>query len=417
MEERLSHHLRILIDISQQMSRTFHLRPLLETIEQASRSALGCERATIFLYDAGTDELYSEIATGTDKIRFPANRGIAGEAARTRCVVIVPDAYADPRFNPEIDRKTGYQTRNLLTLPLVTPDDDVIGVLQLLNKERGSFNHGDEQLAEALGSLTAIAIKRQMLMDEAAIKQKLERDLDIAREIQSGLLPQRDPQFDTFDIAGWNRPADQTGGDCYDFLELDDGQLLFMIADATGHGIGPALIVAQCRAMIRAVADSTTELVTIATTVNDLLCHDLTCGRFVTSCFGLLDPAAKRIDYVSAGHGPMLVYRAASREVESFNACGMPLGIVPGNELDLSTPVELQPGDMFVLLTDGFAEWAGPDRQLYGQRRVNQFLIDHADLAASDLIAALYRDVLTHAGSTPQLDDLTAIVIKRSPCP
>src|SRR5690606_38160801 len=132
------------------------------------RSALGCERATVFLYDAGRDELYSKVATGTDEIRFSARLGIAGEAVQTRDVILVPDAYADPRFNRDIDRKTGYRTRNLLTLPMIAPDGQVIGVLQVLNKIRGEFEENDVRLASALGALTGVAIKRQMLLDESA---------------------------------------------------------------------------------------------------------------------------------------------------------------------------------------------------------------------------------------------------------
>ena len=412
-----AHDLEVLVEVARRMGETFELVPLLRTIEQAGLSALGCERATIFLYDRERDELYSKVATGTDEIRFSAKLGIAGEAAQTRSVVIVADAYADARFNAEIDKRTGYRTRNLLTLPLITPDGEVIGVLQVLNKRDGSFSPRDEVLAGALGSLAAIAIKRQMLLDEAAVKQRLEHDLTIARDIQRRLLPKENPRLEGFDIAGWNQPADQTGGDCYDFRELGGNRLAFMIADATGHGIGPALIIAQCRALIRAVTDARDDLSVIAGKVNNLLCEDLPPDRFVTICFGILDAGAARLDYVSGGQGPLLLFRAATGEVEQFDATGLPMGVLPDTTMELADPIELAPGDIFILLTDGFLEWARPDGQQYGQERLVELVRTHRDQSCPDLIQTIYQDVLRFADGSSQLDDLTAILIKRTGLP
>ncbi len=410
----VTHDLEVLVEVARRMGETFELDLLLQTIEQAGRSALGCERATIFLYDHRTDELYSKVATGTGEIRFSAKLGIAGEAATTRSVIVVPDAYADPRFNPEIDKRTGYRTRNMLTLPLITPDGEVIGVLQVLNKLDRAFLPRDETLAGALGSLTGIAVKRQMLLDEAAVKQRLEHDLNIARDIQRQLLPKENPKVKGFDIAGWNQPADQTGGDCYDFREVDDHRLAFMIADATGHGIGPALIIAQCRALIRAVNEASDELSVIAGKANNLLCEDLPDDRFVTVCFGLLDAGTARVDYVSAGHGPLLLFHAGTGEVEQFSATGLPMGIMPDATADPADPIHLERGDIFVLLTDGFTEWARPDGELYGEKRLVELIRKQRDRPCADLIRTLYEDVLRFAENSSQLDDLTAILIKRT---
>jgi len=405
--------LDVLVEVARRMGETFELVPLLQTIEHAGRSAMGCERATIFLYDHETEELYSKVATGTGEIRFSARLGIAGEAAQTRSVVVVRDAYADPRFNPAIDKRTGYHTHDMLTLPLITPDGEVIGVLQVLNKLDGSFSPRDEVLAAALGSLTAIAVKRQMLLDEAAVKQRLEHDLNIARDIQQRLLPAENPKIKGFDVAGWNQPADQTGGDCYDFRALGEDQLAFMIADATGHGIGPALIVSECRALIRAVTDTSNDLSVVADKVNVLLCADLPSDRFVTVCFGLVDAEAGRLSYVSAGHGPLLLLRAATGQVEQFDATGLPMGIMPDAPIELAEPIELAPGDVFILLTDGFVEWPRPSGELYGDERLVEVIRRHRGQPCADLIQTIYRDVLRFAENTPQLDDLTAILIKR----
>jgi len=409
----VSDHLNLLVEVAQQMGKTFELVPLLKVIEQAGRKALGCDRATIFLYDQSTDELYSKVATGTGEIRFSAKLGIAGEAARTKSIILVPDAYADPRFNREIDQKTGYRTRNMLTLALIAPDGEVVGVLQVLNKIQGDFTAEDEVLAGALSSLTGVAIKRQMLLDEAAEKQRLERDLNIARDIQQALLPKENFQVGEFDIAGWNQPADQTGGDCYDFYKLDENRLAIMIADATGHGIGPALIISQCRAMFRAVMESNQNLTQIAQRVNRLLCADLPDSRFVTVCFGVLDTAAHRFDYISAGHGPLLLYRAETNKVQEFKATGLPMGIFADDFIELAEPIQFKPSDMFILLTDGFTEWSSSDNEQYGETRLIKAIRKNHELSSKELIQEIYKDVLCFVGRSPQHDDLTAVIIKR----
>lgn len=409
------HDLSVLIDVARRMSETFELQPLLESIEQAGLSALGCERATVFLYDHDHDELYSRVATGTDEIRFPARLGIAGEAARTRNVIHVPDAYADSRFNPEIDRQTGFRTRNLLTLPLIAPDGEVMGVLQVLNKaDGGAFTAHDELLALALSALTGIAIKRQILLDAAREKERLERELDIARQIQQQLLPKENPRLPGFEVAGWNRPADQTGGDFFDFFPVGDDRLALMVADATGHGIGPALIMAQCRALLRAVGGQCDHLPETARRVNNLLHDDLPADRFVTVFYGLLDAEQRTLCYISAGHGPLLLFRAATGEVSFSGATGLPMGIVPDADIPMADPVLFEPGDMFVLLTDGFIEWVRPDGQQYGEQRLAELVRRCRELPAERLIVELHEDVLRFAEGTPQADDLTAVVVKRT---
>lgn len=408
------HDLNVLIDVSRRLGETFELDPLLKTIEQAGLAALECERATVFLYDAATDELFSRVATGTGEIRFPCRLGIAGEAARTRSVIHVPDAYADGRFNQEIDRQTGYRTRNLLTVPLVAPDGELMGVLQVLNKRSGAFEPHDELLATALGSLTGIAIKRQILLDAAAVKMRLERDIDLAREIQQQLLPRENPKLAGFDIAGWNRPADQTGGDCYDFFPVGEESLAVMVADATGHGIGPALIMAQCRSLLRALCDSGAGLAEVVAKVNNLLEEDLPADRFVTAFYGVLDAPERRLDYVSAGHGPMLRYHAATGQMDTLGATGLPMGILPGVEMPCGPTILFEPGDLFIILTDGFIEWTRPDGEQYGEERLTELIRRRGHESSARLIELVYEEVARFGEGTPQRDDLTAVIIKKT---
>lgn len=405
--------LKTLLDVTRQLAVTIELPALLASVERAARQVLRCERASVFLYDVKEQELYSKVATGVDQLRIPATRGITGQVVRTREVLNVPDAYADPRFNPEVDKQTGFKTRNLLTFPLIDHEGELVGVLQLLNKRGDSFDEHDEMLGQALCAQVAVALQRQLLLEQYAEKRRMEYDLSIARSIQQQFLPQDNPAVPGFDIAGWNKPADETGGDYYDFLMLPDGEMVIVVADATGHGIGPALVITACRAILRAVSSLTREISSALGKANDLLCEDLSGGRFVTAFVGLLKPEQGVLQYMSAGQGPLLLYRAATGAIEQLDATELPLGVAPWGDAVLVEQVSLSRGDIMLVLTDGFFEWTGPDDEEFGMDRVAEVVRGDGGQSSGRLIQQIYEAVKQFGGSSPQRDDLTAVVIKR----
>ena len=409
--DRQIEKLRRLLDITRQMAASTDLSELLGTIVDATREVLDCQRATIFLYDRGANELFSRVATGVESIRFPADRGIAGAAAQQRIVVNVPDAYADPRFNQEIDRQTGFRTHNLLTFPLENLDGELVGVLQALNKSDGPFAAADEDLARVLSAQAGVALHRYFLLEEYAHKQRMARDLELARKIQQALFPERTPVIATYEVAGWNQPADETGGDCYDFIPLADGRCAFLLADATGHGIGAALVIAQCRSLVRAMLSVTQDLNAVGTRVNQILGHDLMDDRFVTAFVGVLDPQRHRLEYVAAGQGPLLFL---SRDgVDARGAGSMPFAVLDDADFAVEH-FDFAPGDAAVLLTDGFYETANPAGELYGEERVIALLRAKAGLPLDALVRELHAEVRQFSHNAPQADDLTAVLIRRT---
>ncbi len=405
--------LNIFLDVSRELGASTELPPLLQKVEVAVRQVLDCERASVFLYDDARDELYSRVATGEEQIRFSARLGIAGEAFQKRGVVTVPDAYADARFNQAIDKKTGFRTRNILSFPMEGYDGSIVGVLQALNKRSGGFNERDEQRASDLAALAGVAIQRQILLDQFAEKQRMERDMALARDIQQSLLPKADPRVPGYSVSGWAKPADATGGDCYDYVPLEGNLLGILLADVTGHGIGPALIGAECRALIRALGSSYSDPAEILRRANVLLNEDLVAGRFVTSFLGALDASNHRLQYLSAGQGPLLHYRGSDSSCEELGACTYPLGILPQLERVESRTLDLSPGDLVILATDGFFEWENPDGLQFGTQRVIDVVRQCCDQSPQALIRALHDRVVAFGAGTPQADDLTIIVIKR----
>ncbi len=410
-----ANELASLLEVAKKVGATLDLESLIMEIQKAALPTLGCERVTLFLYDAKSDELWSRFATGTDEIRFPASAGIAGETLRSGHVVNVPDAYKDARFNHKIDDETGFRTRSILSVPMFGYDGAPVGVLQVLNKADGHFTSHDEGLAETFCSLTGVAIQRQLLLNELEEKQKMMLDLEVARDIQQSFLPDGAPSVDGYDIAGWNRPADETGGDCYDFIEFPGGHTGFLLADATGHGIGPALMASQCRALVQGLVAATGDISETIDTTNRILNKDLKPGLFLTVFLGYLDAEKHQVHYVSGGQAPLLHYKHDSRDRVALDASTTPLGMLPFIDATSAPAVEFGPGDVFFLASDGFFEWANPDEEEYGVDRVFDVIEENPGASSAEIIELVRVSVSNFARGVPQGDDLTAVVIKRHP--
>ena len=406
------------LDITRELVATEDLDALLNLIVERGMELLTAERATVFLYDRDSDELVSRVAAGTEEIRIDAGTGIAGAAAKSGKIVNVPDAYADNRFHPEVDRQTGFRTRNILSIPMHGYDGALVGVLQVLNRpDPNAVSAGDDYeitLAETLAAQAGVAIQRAELIAHYLRKQEMERAMQIARDIQQALLPKSNPSIDGFQVAGFSQPADETGGDMYDFMPLGDGRWMFLIADATGHGIGPALVVAETRAMLRAVALEGASISDVLHTTNKLLSGDLTGGRFVTCFFAVLNPSDCTLSYASAGHGPILFYDRDGDSFEEVPATSIPLGIMEETNYSDTIIQKFKPGDFAAILTDGFFEAANDKDEMFGTERVKDIFRQYRDLPPDEMIDKVRLAAGEFTGDCPQADDLTAVIIRKN---
>jgi serine phosphatase RsbU (regulator of sigma subunit) len=274
-------------------------------------------------------------------------------------------------------------------------------------------------LAGIVAGAVANEIRRHVVaaLHEAEAQREVERlqhDLNVARTIQRSLLPGDSPKISGFEVAGWNLPADETGGDFFDWQFLPDGKLMVALADVTGHGIGPALLAAVCRAYSRANFSLNSDLFRAMQRINADIGRDLTQGRFVTFVSAICEPDSSKVVLLSAGHGPLFVYLLHEDRFQEMKAQGLPLGV--SSELDSDPPVELdmRPGDMLLLITDGFLEWENPSREQFGSHRMEAAVRESKAKAPQEIIHELYKSVIAFSGGTPQKDDLTAVVVKRT---
>lgn len=264
---------------------------------------------------------------------------------------------------------------------------------------------------------TFLTMRRQLarhiadLVQVTSEKERVTSQLSIARDIQRSLLPGTPPIIAGFKIAGWSEPAEQTGGDFYDWVPLPDGKLVVSIADATGHGLGPAMMASLCRAYSRATVEDSDSLDDFIVRFNRLVIADTRGANFVTFFVGVLDPATRKMRVLSAGHGPVLVYRAATRQVEEPETHTLPLGITEDFESSPFSLLSFDPGDVMLLVSDGFFEWSNADRVQFGVQRLRESFAAGAHLDPAAVIEKLRKDLAAHVGGTPQPDDMTAMVI------
>jgi len=404
-----------ILEVTRELARPLDLTTMLSHVIDAARAVLQADRGTVFLYDARTNELYSTVATGVAALRFPAGRGLAGECAEKRRVINVPDCYADPRFNRETDRNTGYHTRCLLTVPLVGYDNSLVGVMQVLNKLDGVFSEEDERIATALAAQCAVAIQRMQMLSELLENAKIKQELAVARDIQMRVIPNAVPKLAGYDIAGWCRPANQAGGDIFDVIAVDGNRLMLLLGDATGHGVGPALSVTQVRAMLRMAVRLGADLDEAFHQINQQLADDLPDNRFVTAFMGVLDTQNHRVVYHSGGQGPLLHFHAATGRCEWRGSSTPPMGLMP--ELDRQAPRsnDLGPGDILALITDGIFEYENPHREQFGEDRVSALMLEHQHLPMARLLEKIVQEVERFADLAPQNDDMTMLLVRRLP--
>ncbi len=221
------------------------------------------------------------------------------------------------------------------------------------------------------------------------------------------------PQLPGYEIAAVNRPCDEAGGDYYDWQAMGPHRLVFSIGDVAGHGVGPALVTAACRAYVRAVFSNESVPALVLARANQLLYNEIPEGRFVTLVVADLDVDSHKIRLLAAGHGPTIHVAGQSGEARQFDAQGLPLG--PFDDPLLDEPIELamDPGDILVLCTDGFFEPTNNAGEQFGTQRLEELLRANRHRPAAELLATVEAAVEKFTDGKPRPDDMTALAIKR----
>lgn len=406
-----------LVDITRRLAGETELEPILRIITEGACEALECDRASLFLYDEKRRELYTRVATELEirEIRTSLDTGINGWVGRHKQLLNVPDPAIDERWNSSIDHQTGFHTHNILAAPLLSPRDErLLGTLQLLNKrDGGSFDRSDENLLQAFAAHAAVSLERVELLEKFRQSRELESALDAARQVQSRFLPQRLPQIEGYELASWWQPAQGVGGDYYDIVRLPDNHWALAVADVSGHGLGPSLIMASARAMLHVLSRTIANPAQILTLLDETISPDLQMGRFITFFLGSLDPSRHELTFSNAGHGPAIHLQRRTGMIRNLKATGLPIGLrVAEHTLQLQ-PVVLEPGDLVIVATDGAVEIRNSENEMFGKSRLEELILEYQHLPAPLLIDVLRRAVMEFNGGGPPDDDVTVLIVER----
>ncbi len=243
-------------------------------------------------------------------------------------------------------------------------------------------------------------------------QERLREEIRLARQIQQKLFPVAPLPSASFDISGASYPAEATGGDYFDYVPMRDGGLGVVIGDVSGHGFGPALLMAELRAYLRALLLTRADVGEILGLLNRALADDAPAGLFATLLLARLDPATRSLVYASAGHMPGYILRPSGETKSVLQSTGMPLAVLPDGDFPAVAVPPLEAGELLLLFTDGLVEAHGSDDKLFGIHRVLDVVRAHRDRTARMIVDVLYGVVRDFCGARTQLDDLTVIVIK-----
>ncbi len=403
-----------LLEISRLLAVGTDLMEILRMIIEQAAAVMDAEWASVLLYDPTTEELYVETSLDGFELRFPVSKGIAGAAANSAEAVMVNDAYSDDRFYHSAEEGKGTRTRNLIACRMVDVDGRLTGVLEVLNKRTGDFTERDRYLVTVLSAQAAVAIQRARLITTTLETTRTKEQLAIGRKIQQSLLPDILPKIPGYASHAVFLPAEHVAGDLYDLFPIRDGAWGIMIGDATGHGVGAALIGAEGRALIRGLVAAQEDLGRVIRQANDILVSNLPEEKFITVFLGVLDPAYHRLCYISAGQAPLLLFRAGDRRVETLNATGIPLGMI--TSFPYSDPKEIlfEPGDILTLFTDGLFEMRSPEQRQLELGLVEEWLKSVGQRPLDEAARELLKIVQMFAHGEPQEDDITGLLLRRT---
>ena len=403
--------LTLLAEISQNFSNSLDISQTLQNAIERFMQYLNSEAASIFLLENNNSELVCVRCAGPVDIagiKIPSDKGIIGNAINTRKSQMIRDAQNDPNFSKSVDAGTGFKTRSILAVPLVV-NDKCIGALELINKKNDDlFNEHDESISMVLASYAALAIHNARMADALVEKERMRKELELAREIQIGLLP-KDDDTNIFPIKGMNVPALEVSGDFYDFFKRDDGLIYFNLADVSGKGMNAAMLMAKASSLLHHLAKSMSDPGELLGRVNNEICESISHGMFVTIVSGFLDAENDKISFSNAGHQPPLFHNSKGEFVE-IKESAPPIGIIPGTEFPVET-IHLDGGAVY-LFTDGVTESHDENKKFLEVSGLIKLIEINSKLPIPNRLDRIVSKIRN--SDTDQHDDITLMIIECS---
>ena len=414
--ELSSGRLSLLYQLTQMFNASLDLEEVLNIVIDEVITAIRAERGFVMLYEQ-SGSLDFKTARGIDQTtindpQFEISRSVVEQVAKSGESLLTSDAQKDESLSKQTS-VVNLKLRSILCAPLKIKDK-ILGVIYVDNRlTAGIFTEDDMHLMSSIASSASIAIENARLYQVAVEKGRMERELQVARRVQSSLIPQETPDIPGWEFAASWVPAREVAGDFYDFIPSTDGSIKMVIADVVDKGMAAALFMAFSRTTLRAILSKQVSPQDGIIEANQLICADSAFSMFLTLFYAQIDPKKNEITYVNAGHNPPLLYKAKENKLVKLTRTGMLIGV----EADVSyeqASVSLEPGDFIAMFTDGITEAVNNKEQTFSEEKLEKLLLDNKKSSPEELKEKIISAVEKFVGSYPQSDDITLTIVKRT---
>lgn len=389
-----------------------------ETLDQVASlvfDAVPAQRVVIMLRDdKSTGEMNIKVARERDKAEplteVRISRNVMREVVENGKSVLTSDAQHDPKFASQTIVLQGI--RSVLAVPLSVDERHVFGIIYADSPTyETTFKEEHLDILTTLASVASIRVENVSLLDERINRERMERELALATEIQQRFQPSGPPIVEGYEFQGISFSCYEIGGDYYDFLERHDGKMLVALGDVSGKGTAAALLMSSLHAAIHAQVAAKTALEETVVSINKYLAENTPANRFITLFVAELDPATADLKFINAGHNPPLIGRADG-SVEQLGSGGLPLGIMPLATYDVGS-ANLGPGDVLVIYSDGVSEANNLAEEEFGLDRLIEVVKANITRSASGIRDKVESALSEFTGTAPANDDITLVIVKR----
>ena len=401
-----------IVDATKLLNSTLDLSELTRIILQIVRDEVGVERGTVFVVSEDGERLRSLVAQEVDEeIEVRVGSGIAGAVAESGKALDIGNAYEDPRFDKSFDAQIGFQTRDIYCMPVRNREGTTVGVLQLLNRSR-PLTQPDKDFLAGISVHIGLALEKASMHHYVVEKERIERELDLARDIQQEFHPKLPESFGGVQLAGSSTMCYEVGGDYFSFFPLDDdNRFIVMLGDVSGKGIGAALVMTSVHAMCRALVRHVHSLEQITYVLNQMILESTQQQTYLTLMVALVDPVKRRVHLICAGHNPPIMVDGSGIVHLLTDGGGPPVGMLPGIRYHREL-IDVDPGAVLLLYTDGVSEAENETQEQFETDRLSIVLRQHKDESATTIHDAIREALSDYVGKTPANDDSTMIVLK-----
>ena len=391
-------------------------RTLIETLEDVVAlvfEAVPADRCLIMMRDEAGGDLRVSVARLRDRAgevgEIRVSRNVLDEVVMRGKSVLTSDAQHDPRFASGTVVLQG--VRSVLAVPLGVAEQ-VFGIIYADSPiAEGRFTEDHLKVLTTLASVAAIRVENARLVELRLQQERLERELQLASEIQQRFQPTAPPFVQGYELQGISFPCYEIGGDYYDFIRRADGRLVIALGDVSGKGTAAALLMSSLHAAVHAQASSHDSLVDTISAVNRYLADNIPPNRFVTLFYAELDPDSGAVSFLNAGHNPPLIVHAAGT-VEQLASGGLPLGIKRDADYREGR-TQLQQGDVLVIYSDGVTEATSPSGEEFGSTRLYEVVARNVDASAAGIRDRIESALTKFSQGTRAVDDITLVIVKR----